>query len=243
MKEQIKPLLLEEAAIGLDISIAVIAKNEEKNIGYVLEEILHILKGVNFSSELFLVDGNSIDKTAYVAHKYGVRVVQAPGRKGSAVKLALSLAKGKYVIFIDADFSHMARDIPKLVNFVKENPCDMAIVSRILGRSEELGCFSWDSFLRFCGNKLSTMIINIRWNAKLTDIQNGFRIIKRGSFASIHLAEDGFAIEQEMVMKCLKANMRILEIAGVERKRCYGRSKIIKRIDFWGYLWSLLRNI
>ena len=226
-----------------EISIAVIAKNEEDNIGKVLSDILTVIEqGKIESCEEFLIDGCSEDNTVGIAKKFGINIFKVEGAKGVSIKKALEVAGGKYILFIDADNSHVPEDIPRLLRAIKENDCDLVIVSRILGKSEELGMKSLDSFLRLLGNRMSTFMVNLRWGVKLTDIQNGFRIIKRSAALELNLEECGFAIEQEMVMKCLKKNKKILEIPGVERKRLFGSSKICKRKEFWKYLWALLKN-
>lgn len=241
---QTNAMILAAVDIAPEVTIAIIAKNEEKNIGYVLLDIFNMLKKNDlFSCEILLLDGNSSDRTAEIAQGYGVKVIKVAEGKGRAVRKALYSAKGKYVLFIDADGSHAAEDIPRLLSAIKKNDYDMVIVSRLLGMSEELGLASLDNALRLVGNKISAFIINARWNVNLTDIQNGFRIVKRDSLLSLNLSENRFAIEQEMVMKCLRANKRILEVPGIERKRIHGNSKIIKTKEFWGYVWSMLKNI
>lgn len=244
MEVQMNALTSVAMDFNIEISIAIIAKNEEQNIGHVLLSILNTVKRDNISSnEIFLVDGYSTDRTVDIADDHGIRVFRARGGKGSAIRMALELAKGKYVLFIDADGSHMVEDISRLLNTIKESKSDIVIVSRILGTSEELSLSSLDNILRLIGNKLSTYIVNLRWKVKLTDIQNGFRIVKRDSVLALNLAEDRFAIEQEMVMKCLRAHKQIAEIPGIERKRLHGKSKINKGREFWVYLWSLFKNI
>lgn len=226
------------------ISIAVIAKNEEKNIEKVLSDLFGAMRRSDITSyEIFLIDGYSDDNTAKAAEKFGIPVFKIEGQKGDSIRKALEVAGGRYVIFIDADNSHDPEDIPRLVDTIRHKGCDMVIVSRILGGSEELGMKNCDNILRLLGNKLSAAIVNLRWGTKLTDIQNGFRIIKRDTALELGLQEHGFTIEQEMVMKSLKRNKSILEIPGVERKRLYGDSKICKRKEFWKYLCSLLKNI
>ena len=119
----------------------------------------------------------------------------------------------------------------------------MVIVSRLSGGSEEMGTGSLDGFLRLAGNRLSAFIVNARWRTSLTDVQNGYRIIKTAAAKGLDLKEHGFAIEQEMVMKMLKNGKKVAEIPGTERKRMSGRSKISKRKEFLKYVWSFIKNI
>lgn len=227
-----------------EISIAVIAKDEEKSIERVIADIVTIMNQyVTAPYEVFLIDGDSKDNTRKIAEEFGRKVFKVKGGKGNGIRKAIEEARGEYILFIDADGSHLPEYIPQLLRSIKERDCDMVIISRILGKSEELGMRNWDNLLRLLGNRLSTFIINLRWGTKLTDIQNGFRVIKRNTALELNLEESGFAIEQEMVMKCLRKNKKVLEIPGFERKRLHGSSKIWKRKEFWKYLWSLLKNL
>ncbi|MCX5714492.1 MAG: glycosyltransferase family 2 protein [Candidatus Omnitrophica bacterium] len=229
---------------SIDISIALIVKDEEKSIDAVLSEILLITRQISPRSyELFMIDGFSRDNTVKFAEKFGVKIIQVRGGKGDGVSRAIELAEGRYVIFIDGDGSHNPEDIIRLIKAIDENKCDLVIASRIMGGSDELGGKNIDNFLRLLGNRLSTYIINLRWKMDLTDIQNGFRIIKRSTALELKLEEKSFAVEQEMVMKCLKRNKAIIEIPGFERKRLYGSSKICKGREFWKYAWCLLKNL
>jgi glycosyltransferase involved in cell wall biosynthesis len=229
---------------SFDVSLAIMAKNEEENLPAVLSELFEVLKkGLGGTSELLLIDGYSEDGTARIAEERGIRVVKAGGGKGAGIRKALEVCRGRYILFIDADHSHVAADIPRLIRAIKEEDCDMVIASRITGGSEELRAVSWDNILRLIGNRLGTFWINLRWGSKLTDVQNGFRIIKRETALELGLTEDSFPIEQEMVMKCLKRKKKITEIPAFERKRLYGDSKIRKGTEFWKYLWCLLRNM
>ena len=237
-------MLLREKSSLPEVSLAIMAKNEEKNLPTVLSELLHVLGGDSKDTyELFLVDGYSEEGTSKIAEQSGIKVIQVGGGKGTGIRRALDVSRGKYVLFIDADHSHVAADILRLVQTIKDEKCDMVIASRMLGGSEELQANTCDNILRLAGNRLGTFIINLRWGAKLTDVQNGFRIIKKETALELGLEEDSFSIEQEMVMKCLKRKKKIVEIPGFERKRLYGESKIHKGTEFWKYLWCLLKNM
>jgi glycosyltransferase involved in cell wall biosynthesis len=227
-----------------DVSLMIMAKNEEENMPSVLEEISAVMRGpLQFSYELFLVDGYSEDNTVGIAEQFGIKAVKVMGGKGAGIREGLAMARGKYALFIDADKSHVAADILNLLKAIQEQNCDMVIASRILGGSEELGGHHWDDLLRLSGNRLGTLIVNWRWGSKLTDVQNGFRIIRRDTALELGLEEDTFAIEQEMVMKCLKRKKKIAEIPSFERKRLYGKSKIRKRKEFWRYLRCFLKHL
>jgi len=226
------------------VSVAVMARDEEGNVALVLSGIRRAIRrhGID-GCEVFLVDGYSVDDTVRIALRSGVRVLRAREGKGNGVRKALAAASGEYLVLMDADGSHDPNDIPRLLEAIREKRADMVIASRITGGSEEMGPGSVDGLLRLAGNKLSSLAVNARWGTRLTDVQNGYRILKVSSAKELPLQEHGFAIEQEMVMKMLRAGKKISEIPGREKKRLCGRSKISKRKELPKYLRSLVRNI
>ena len=80
------------------LSAIVIAKNEARNIGACLDSL-------KFCDERIVVDGGSDDDTAAIAQKKGAQVVvnREWSGFGPQKNFALSLAKGDWVLSIDAD--------------------------------------------------------------------------------------------------------------------------------------------
>jgi len=56
------------------------------------------------------------------------------------------------------------------------------------------------------------------------------------------LESDGFEIEEEMIMKCLKRGVRIMEVAGHEYQRKWGVSKL-PTIQAWRFLLRLFKEL
>src|SRR5512145_3250967 len=92
------------------ITVVVPTLNEEATIGDV------IAAARPHADELIVVDGRSRDRTREVAEAMGVPVLCDAGRgKGDAIREGLRAARHPIVVFIDADGSHEAGDIPRLV--------------------------------------------------------------------------------------------------------------------------------
>jgi len=204
------------------VTIVIPTKNEAKTI----EKAIKTIK--KYADELLIVDGHSTDKTREIALENNANVVLDQGKgKGSGIRTGIKHAKNNIIVFIDADLSHEPSDIPKLVKPIKENHADMVIASRRRGGSDDLEMNSFgNGFLRQVGNDLLTLIINKRWNVSLTDIENGFRAIRKDVALKLKLTANDFDIEQEMVQKCLKKGFRIKEIPSHEYARAAGKSKL-----------------
>lgn len=219
------------------VTVVVPTRDEEGLIGEIVDAVRP------HGDEVLVVDGHSTDRTREIAAAHGARVILDHGKgKGEALRLALAEATGDVVVFIDADGSHEPRDIPALVAPILAGQADMVIASRGRGGSDELhGTF--EQLLRYLGSQIFMLLINYRWNVRLTDSQNGFRAIRRDRAAELGLRANLTTIEQEMLMRALKKGLRVSEIASHEYERKWGTSKVSVWRLWFAYLWNFLRNI
>ncbi len=220
--------------------LVIFVKDEENTIGDVIDRAAYVVP----SQDIFVVDGHSRDNTAAVVRAKAVTLFYDERRgKGAAIRQAVREIDRDILIFMDGDGSHQPEEIPQFIRAFREEPdADMVVASRFLGGSDELSG-SFGNGMRRAGNRLSTGLINLRWRAGLTDVQNGFRAIRRRTACELGLRENSFAIEQEISMKCLQAGKKILEFPSWERRRRFNKSHVIPAKMFFPYVWSLIRNI
>jgi glycosyltransferase involved in cell wall biosynthesis len=204
----------------IDFCIIIPTKNEKDTIGEVLDGVKQYTKNI------LVVDGHSNDDTLTEVKMRGIRYVLDNDRgKGDALKVGVENTKAEIIVFMDADGSHDISDIPELVKPIKEGKADLVVGSRILGGSDELhGTFN--KFIRNTGNNFLAVLINKKWKTQLSDIENGFRAIRRDVFNLINLHSQDFTVEQEMVIRCLKHNFRVVEVDSHEYERKSGYSKL-----------------
>ena len=179
-----------------------------------------------FCAQVLVVDSDSGDGTTELARRAGAQVLEAPFRgKGRAMRLALNHVTLPITVFIDADGSHDARDIPALVLPIQAGRAEMVVASRWEGGSDELHG-DMNKWLRRNGSRLLTAIVNVRFNSRLSDIQNGFRALRTDIGRDLGLRESGFTIEQEMVMKFLAGGFRVRSVPSHEYARRGGEAKL-----------------
>ena len=220
----------------MKISIIIPAKNEEETIGEV------IAKAKNYGDEVLVVDGHSTDRTREIAQELGAKVIlDNKISKGDGYKCGVKEAKGDIIVFIDADGSHEPADIPKLVQPIIEEQADLVVASRMLDGSEELHG-TWDNFIRNTGSNLLVVFVNKKWKTNLTDIENGFRAIKKSVFLDLNLKRNDFVIEQEMVFNALKKGYRVKEAVSHEFSRKGGRSKL-KTSQGFKFIWHFIVSL
>lgn len=102
------------------------AYNEEKTIGGVLET----LKKVDLINNIIVVSDGSTDKTVEAAKKFGVDVLELKENlgKGGALKAGIEKAKGKVVLFLDADLIGLKENhVRDLILPVLDDEADMTV--------------------------------------------------------------------------------------------------------------------
>lgn len=189
--------------------------------------IARVIEGVRpFATRVLVIDGDSPDGTAQIAHDAGAEVVifREPG-KGRALRHSLKLVTEPVTVFIDADGSHAPGDIPALLKPLLEKRVQMVVASRWTGGSDELHG-DMNKWLRRSGSRVLTTLVNWRWRTDLSDIQNGFRAFDTDVARRIGLKSDDFTIEQEMIMKFLAGGFRVLNVPSHEYARQGGTAKL-----------------
>ena len=219
------------------ISIVIPAKNEGNTIAEIVKSVLQ------YSDDVIVIDGSSVDKTAEYAKAAGARVIDIPPiGKGNAICGSIEHIKNQITVFMDADGSHIAEDIPKLVGPILEGEADHVSASRLLGGSDELhGTF--DETFRLMGSSFITACINWKFKIKLSESQNGFRAIKTDVLRKLNLKEKITTIEQEMIIKTLKLGYRMAEVPSHERRRFFGESNISLRKVSFRYVYSFIKYL
>jgi dolichol-phosphate mannosyltransferase len=203
-----------------DTTVVIPAKDEAPTIQGMVAGCLP------FAREVIVVDGHSRDGTLELARRAGARVLLDGGRgKGDAIRTVITEIATAITVFVDADGSHDPADIPRLVAPIRRGEADHVSGSRLIGGSSELhGGF--DEFFRLAGSAFITACINCRFGVRLSDSQNGFRAIRTDVLRALGLHENGFTIEQEMVMKTLAGGFRMVEEPTHESSRRFGESHI-----------------
>ena len=86
--------------------------------------------------------------------------------KGYCLQKGIKSSTGEIIIIQDADLEYDPKDIPKLVNLIKDGNADVVYGSRFVGSQEKRVLFYWHSL----GNKFLTTLSNMFSNLNLTDV-------------------------------------------------------------------------
>jgi glycosyltransferase involved in cell wall biosynthesis len=216
------------------VSVVIPAMNEERNIGWVLERM------PEYVDEIILVDGNSKDETVAVSRaiRPDIRVVgqDRPG-KGAALRAGFAAARGDFIVMIDADRSMDPAEIQRYLELLDQDH-DLVKGSRFLGD----GGTTDMELVRRLGNGVLRGLVNNLYRTDFTDLCYGFFAFRRDRLDDLALCSDGFEIETELVVRAIKAGLRIGEVPSFESPRAFGESNLNTWRDGTRVLRTLLRH-
>lgn len=131
-KEQQPPVVNMERPM---LSVCMIVRNEEKNLGTCLESIKAV------ADELIIVDTGSNDGTITIARRYTDKVFIHPWEDNfsKARNQALAYATGDWILIIDADEELIQEDIPNLRNALEDGEIDTIMAQVISKYTQEKG--------------------------------------------------------------------------------------------------------
>jgi hypothetical protein len=200
------------------VSVVIPALNEAENIAHVLERFPEDLH------EVILVDGNSRDRTVWVAKQArpDIRVVRQPGTgKGDALRAGFAAVTGNLIVMIDADGSADPAEIPRFVAAL-EAGADFAKGSRFLpgGGSVDI------TKLRRLGNYGLSGIVNLLYRTRFTDLCYGYNAFWARCLPFISLDVAGFEVETLINLRVANAGMRISEVPSYEADRLHGETNL-----------------
>lgn len=110
---------------GQIVSIIVTTKNEEKVIGRLLASI----KKQSYKNfEIILVDNSSTDQTVRIAKKSNVKIVNFGPERSAQRNYGAKIARGNYLLFVDADMQISRNVIKECIKVVSGNKNIGAVV-------------------------------------------------------------------------------------------------------------------
>ena len=199
-----------------EVTIIIPTLNEAKGIGKVIDAF----KEQGYTN-IFVIDGNSQDRTREIAKEKGATVVVQSGRgKGQAVAEAFSLVNTDVVVLIDGDGTYDPHDIEKMLEPIRKGIADHVIGNRLI--NYEKGAFTR---LNVIGNKILNWLFRVTYGVELYDILSGYRALTREVYKSVNLTKHGFEVETELTVETLANGFKIVEVPINYYKR-HGETKL-----------------
>lgn len=216
---------------SVELSVIVPAYNEEERLPMMMDETLEYLeerkkKLKSFTYEVIVVDDGSKDKTTQTAqsycNKYGsdkIRVLTlAKNRgKGGAIRLGMFSARGRYLLFVDADGASKFSDFTKLENEMKNMKKDSSNRAVVCGSRAHLEeeSIAQRSFFRTILMKGFHFVVWFLCVRGIKDTQCGFKLLTREAavllFSNLHV--ERWAFDVDMLFLAQYFNIPVGEVA------------------------------
>ena len=194
-----------------DVCVLLPTMNEAETVARVVADF----RDAGFENVL-VIDGGSTDETRPIAREAGARVVEQSGRgKGQAVREAVRDHVGaQYVLMADADATYDADDAAAMLEPLLDGEADHVIGDRFADMRP--GAMTR---LNRIGNRLINLAFRAIHRENYADILSGYRAFTRESFERLHLTADGFGVETEMAVECVKNRLSVAVVPVTYRER------------------------
>ncbi len=210
------------------LSILMPVYNERYRIGRALKQTLEVEYPCEY--ELLVINDGSRDGTEEVLaglEQDRVRVLHHPRNlgKGAAISTGVAGASGDYVVVLDADLEYDPRDIPRLLEPVRDGRGEVVYGNRSFGGHAAF------SFWYVMGNKAITTVANILYNCYLSDVETCFKLMPTGLYRSLNIRSRDFGMEAEVTGKLLRRGIRPFEVPISYAARSRADGKKITWVD------------
>ena len=207
--------------------------NEEESIGKVLTGLWKN----DLVKEVIVVDSSS-DDTAKIAEKLKAKVIHETRKGyGRALQSGIENAKGDVVVYIDGDYTYDPKDVPRVVEPILNNECDVVLGNRFSGKIYE-GAMH---FINRIGNLLISLLFSILFTRKIMDTQCGLRAIRKCFLNKFSYRDYGMPYVTEQLIKLIRRGARITTVPVAYRPRI-GKTKLRTFADGFRIVKVILRE-
>lgn len=223
-----------------EIAIIIPVFNEQDTIAKVLENIDDSL---GEPATVYLVADFDSDPTISAAQALAgltiqIRFIIQNGAHGpaSAIKLGINSTTEKYIVFMTADDSDDARDIPLLLSKLRTG-ATVVCASRYVKGGEHIGGPKLKYFLSWLAGRIARFVLRV----KTCDPTNLFKAVTREFLNEISIeSKSGFTLGLELLGKANHAAYSVVEVPTIWHERTVGSSsfKTLKWLPTYIY-WFL----
>jgi dolichol-phosphate mannosyltransferase len=198
-----------------DVCVLVPTLEEAGTIGDVIDGF----RSAGFEHVL-VIDGHSTDGTAEVARDHGARVVTQSGSgKGQAVREGIDHVDAEYVLMADGDGTYRSADAEAMLEPLFDGRAEHVIGDRFADM--EPGAMTR---LNRVGNRIINRLFTAVHGRDLQDILSGYRAFTRSSVERLQLDAEGFGIETELAVECVRHGVNT-EVVPIRYERRPGGSE------------------
>jgi dolichyl-phosphate beta-glucosyltransferase len=242
--DQFSSLVGPKARAGNEVHLSIVipAYNEQARLPRTILETVRWCTSRRLDFELIIIDDGSRDQTLALVRRFEetdprVRTIACPHRgKGAAVRVGMLNAKGRVILFMDADGATPLNEIPKLVQALA-NGHDVAIGSRVVQEPREVEIKT--SFHRRIIGRGFAFLANVFASGDIGDTQCGFKMFRREAAVAIFSRQKtmGFAFDVEILFIARRLSLSIAEIPVNWVSQPGSKVNLVR--DSIGMLWDI----
>ena len=228
--------------MSIKLSIIIPVYNEEKTITEVISRVSRVQLS-SIKKEVIIVDDFSTDKTKEALDKIksdNIKLFyhQKNMGKGSAIRTALRHATGDIILIQDADLEYSPGEYPKLISPILDKKTKVVYGTRLSYIKSHKRNMYW---LHYFGNWVLTLITNLLFNARLTDMEPCYKVFTKDVIENIKLRSRRFDFEPEITAKILKTGHKIYEVPVSFQGRKFDEGKKITWRDGIKAIYYLIK--
>lgn len=237
------------------LAVLVPVFNEAPTVGRAVERLLAASERLPLRTRVIAVDDGSTDGSGSLLDTIAsseprltaLRHLSNRG-KGAALRTALAAAGDADIVLIhDADLEYDPDDHGAVLAPILDGRADAVIGSRFRGGTAHRVLYYWHSV----ANRLITAFSNALTNLNLSDIECCTKAFTRVVAERLHLTEEGFGVEPEIVAKLARMRLpdpgrgersaRVYEVPVSYAGRTYAEGKKIGFADGVRALWCIVK--
>ncbi len=211
--------------------------NEQEYILKTIEAVRALDFG-GWEKEIIVVDDGSSDRTPDILKsESGIKIILSDKNhgKGHALALGFNQATGDIIAIQDADLEYCPSNLIGLINQIVNNKAQVVFGSRMKGNNP-IG--HWRYYL---GNLFVSFLLNLFFNARLSDVETGHKVFLRSVISDIDFKEKGFGFEIEFTARVLRKKILITEMPIIYSPRKFCQGKKIKWLDGLEAIWLIIK--
>ncbi len=200
-----------------NLTLIIPAKNEEEALPIFLNEIK------DYSLKILVILPEDDQKTKDSIKKFkNIKIIfQKKNGYGNAIIEGLFEVETEYCCIINADGSMDPKYLHSMLNQCQNN--DLVFASRY----EKLNSGSEDdTIITYIGNKIFSLLGNLFFNLKISDILYTYILGKTHSFKKLNLESHDFRLCVEIPIKAKRKKFDYVVSPSYERNRIAGKKKV-----------------
>ncbi len=199
-----------------DLSVVIPTYNEEWRLLPTIGAIATHVSSMGLTWELIIADDGSTDATVELVRALDLvnlrlLVAERNGGKGSAVRRGVRAARGRLVLFADADQSTPIEQLDRLIDPIASGRADVAVGSRAAGASEVRS----KRLLRRVLSRGLQLAVRAAFPLDIEDTQCGFKLFSADAAAELFGRQliDGFSFDLEVLYLAHRRGFDVAEVA------------------------------